>query len=102
LKAAILAFLRDRPETGASRREIAEYCAGLIKGRTLATTAPEGDSRRDYRIVRWYLYAMNKAGEVVPAPGEAYFATGRGLAWLETHPSSGNDMPPSDAPTRLV
>jgi hypothetical protein len=81
LKAAILAFLRDRPETGASRRDIVEYCAGLFKGGTLATAAPEGDRGRVDRIVRWYLYAMKKAGEVVPALGDAYFATGRGLAW---------------------
>jgi predicted RecB family nuclease len=102
LKAAILAFLRDRPETGASRRDIAEYCAGLIRGGSLATAAPEGDRRRVDRIVGWYLYVLKKAGQVVMTLGEAYFATGRGLAWLETHSSLGNDIPPPDEPARPV
>ena len=45
---------------------------------------------------------MKQAGEVVPALGKAYFATGRGLAWLETHSSPANDMRPPDEPARLV
>ena len=102
LKAAILALLRDRPETGVSRRDIAEYCAGLIRAGSLATAPPEGDRRRVDRIVGWYLYALKKAGQVVPTLGEAYFATGRGLAWLETQPSLGNAMPPLDEPARLL
>jgi hypothetical protein len=93
-KSAILAYLRDRPETGASRREIAEYCAGLIKSGTLTTAAPAA--------LRWYLYTMKKAGEVVSALGNAYLATARGLAWLETHTSPANDMRPSDEPARLA
>jgi hypothetical protein len=97
---AILAYLRDRPETGAGRREIAEYCAGLIKCGTLTTAAPADDRWRIDRVVRWYLYTMKKAGEVVSAPGKAYFATVRGLAWLETHTSPANAMLPPDEPTR--
>jgi hypothetical protein len=101
-KAAILASLRDRPETGAGRHDIAEYCAGLIRDGTLATAVPADDRWRVDRIVRRYLYAMKQAGEVVPALGKAYFATGRGLAWLETHSSPANDMRPPDEPARLV
>ena len=102
LKAAILALLRDRPETGVSRRDIAEYCAGLIRGGSLATAVPEGDRRRVDRIVGWCLYDLKKAGQVVPTLGEAGLATGRGLAWLETHSSLGNDMPPPDESARPV
>jgi hypothetical protein len=101
-KAAILAFLRDRPETGAGRRDIIEYCAGLIRGGSLTTAASADDQWRIDRIVRRYLYSMKKAGEVVPAPGKAYLATARGLAWLETHTSPANDMRPPDESARLA
>jgi hypothetical protein len=49
-----------------------------------------------------YLYALKKAGQVVPTLGEAGLATGRGLAWLETHSSLGNEMPAPDEPARPV
>jgi hypothetical protein len=95
-----LAYLRDRPETGAARGEIVEYCAGLIKSGTLTTSVPADDQWRVDRIVRRCLYAMKKAGEVVQAPGKVYFATVHGLAWLETHPSPANAKLPPDEPTR--
>ena len=101
-KAAILAFLSDRPETGAGRRDIVEYCAGLIRGGTLTTAVPADDQWRIDRNVRRCLYAAKKAGEVVSAPAKAYFTTARGLAWLETHTSPANDMRPPDEPTRLA
>jgi hypothetical protein len=78
-KSAILAFLRDRPESGAGPSDIAEYCAGLIRGGTLVTTAPADDRPTVYRTVRRSLYAMKQAGEVIPAQGKGYLATLRGL-----------------------
>jgi hypothetical protein len=82
-KPAILAFLRARPETGASRSEIADHCIGLIRGGTLVTSAPADDSPRLQRAVSIHLSVMKRAGEVLRQPGKIYFATARGLAWLE-------------------
>ena len=91
-KLAILTFLRTRPETGAGRRNITEYCLGLIRDGTLVTAAPADDRLRVDRIVYMYLYAMKKTGEVIRAPGKVYFATVRGLAWLERHPAPAADV----------
>src|SRR5262249_12938864 len=86
-KLAILAVLSARPETGVRRRDIADYCLGLIRAGTLVTSAPADDRPRVNNIISLYLYTMKKAGEVVSAPGKMYFATVRGLAWLERHPA---------------
>ena len=51
-RSAILAYLNDRPETGAARGEIVEYCAGLITSGTLTTSVPADDQWRVDRIVR--------------------------------------------------
>jgi predicted RecB family nuclease len=91
---AILAFLRARPETGASRSEIADHCVGLIRGRTLVTAAPADDRPRVQAIVSMYLSAMKGAGEVLRRPDKAYFATARGLAWLERHAGPVADAKP--------
>jgi predicted RecB family nuclease len=91
-KPAILAFLRARPESGARRCDIAEYCAGLIMDRTLVTAVRVDDRPRIENIVSLYIYAMKKAGEVVRLPNRAYFATARGLAWLERHPMPATDI----------
>jgi hypothetical protein len=84
-KPAILAFLRARPETGASRSDIADHCVGLIRGGSLITAAPADDRQRVESIVSMYLTAMKRAGEVLREPNKMYFATARGLAWLERH-----------------
>lgn len=96
-KAAILAFLRSRPETGVRRCDIAEYCRGLIRDGTLVTTALADDRPRVDNKISTYLYAMKRAGEVVRLPGKGFFATARGLAWLERHPAPAVDMlPPNE------
>jgi predicted RecB family nuclease len=97
-KLAILAFLRTRPETGTGRCDITEYCLGLIRDGILVTAAPADDRLRVDRIVYMYLYAMKKAGEVIRAPGKVYFATVRGLAWLERHPAPVADIRQPDEP----
>jgi predicted RecB family nuclease len=97
-KPAILAFLRARPETGASRSDIGDYCVELVSAGTLVTAATADDRLRLERIVSMYLSAMKRAGEVFRQPGKAYFATARGLAWLERHPGPTTDIrPPGEA-----
>jgi hypothetical protein len=98
-KPAILAFLRARPETGASRREIADHCVGLIQGGSLVTSAPVEDRPRLERIVSMYLSAMKRAGEVLRQPGRIYFATARGLGWLERHadPTAATNTSPAQS-----
>jgi hypothetical protein len=95
-KPAILAFLHARLETGACRSDIGDYCIGLIKGGTLITAAPADDRPRVDHIVSMYLSAMKRAGEVVRQPGNTYFATARGLAWLKRHAYHAADIRPPD------
>jgi hypothetical protein len=97
-KLEILVFLSARSETGAGRRDIIEHCLGLIRAGTLVAAAPADDRPRVDRIVYMYLCAMKKAGEVVRAPGKVYFATVRGLAWLERHPAPVTPIRQPDKP----
>ena len=99
-KPAILSFLRDRPESGARRRDIAEHCVGLIRDGTLVTAASADDRHRVDNIVSLYLSAMKRAGEVVRQPGKAYLATARGLTWLERHPTPAAGSSPPDGPAQ--
>ena len=48
--------VRDRQETGAGQLDIADHCAGLIRGGILITAAPADDRSRVVRVVRRYLY----------------------------------------------
>jgi predicted RecB family nuclease len=93
-KPAILALLRSRPETGVKRFDITEYCVRLIRDGTLVTAASADDRPRVDNLISMYLYAMKRAGEVVRLPGKGYFATARGLAWLERHPAPAVDIQP--------
>jgi hypothetical protein len=97
-KAAILAFLRSRPETGARRSDIADYCVGLIRAGTLITSARADDGPHVAKTLGLYLYAMKTAGEVVRQPEGAYFATARGLDWLKRHTSPAADFRPPGVP----
>jgi predicted RecB family nuclease len=101
-KPAIVAFLHARPETGARRSDISDYCVELIRGGTLITAAPADDRPRVDRIVSMYPSAMKRAGEVVRQPGNTYFATARGLAWLKRHAhhAPGIRLPDEVAPGR--
>jgi hypothetical protein len=98
-KPAILAFLCSRAEAGARRSEIADHCVGLVRDGTLATKAPVDDRPQLERIISMYLSAMNRAGDVLRQPGRIYFATARGLAWLERHadPTAEADTSPAQA-----
>src|SRR5262249_51233422 len=91
-RAAILALLRTRPETGTSRSDIGDHCIGLIRAGSLVTAAPADDRPRVEHIVSMYLSAMKRDGEVVRQPGKMYFATARGLAWLERHADPATDI----------
>jgi hypothetical protein len=69
-----------------------------MRAGTLVAAAPADDRPRVDRIVYMYLCAMKKAGEVVRAPGKVYFATVRGLTWLERHSGPAADnRPPNEA-----
>jgi predicted RecB family nuclease len=91
-KPAILALLRSRAEAGARRSEIADHCIGLVRDGTLDTRIPVDDRPQLERIISMYLSAMNRAGEVLRQPGRMYFATARGLAWLERHADATADI----------
>jgi hypothetical protein len=93
-KQAILAFLRARPETGASRSDIAEYCVGLIRSGILFTAAPADDRLRVNKSVSMNISAMKKAGEVVRGSGHTYSVTSRGLTWLGSHSAPTADTRP--------
>jgi len=98
-KPAILAFLRARPEIGASHDVISEYCVGLISDGPIVTAVPMDDRPRVNRAVSSYLYHMRRAGEVVRGMNGAYFVTSRGLAWLECHFAPLGDVrQPDDMP----
>jgi hypothetical protein len=86
-KPAILAFLRDRPESRAIRSAIAEYCFGLVSRGILVTAALANDLPQVSKIVSRYLSPMKRAGEVVRGSGSFYTVTSRGLAWLKRHPA---------------
>jgi hypothetical protein len=45
-----------------------------------------------------YLSAMKRAGEVARQPDKTYFATARGLAWLERHADPAADIRPPGEP----
>src|SRR5262249_22121706 len=97
-KLAILTFLSARPETGAGRRDIAEYCLGLIRAGTLVTAAPADDRPRVNKIISLYLYTMKKAREVVRAQDKASSPPARGGAGRERPPAPAADIRQPDEP----
>jgi hypothetical protein len=97
-KQAILAFLRDRPEAGARFRDIVEHCVGLIRGGTLVTTIQAENRVRVEQNVAQTLNSMKRAGLVIQPPGRVYFATTRGLAWMERHAGRVTEFRPPDEP----
>jgi hypothetical protein len=86
-KQAILAFLRDRPETGAGLRDIGDHCVRLIRGGNLVAVPSPDDRPRVDKSVGQCLRAMKKEGKVAKTPDRRYRITVRGLAWLERYPA---------------
>jgi hypothetical protein len=79
----VLAYLRDRAESGASFLDIADHCVGLIRGGTLVTAVSADDRRRVDQNLAQSLNGRKRAGEVDQAPDRLFRITVRGLAWLE-------------------
>ena len=80
---AVLAYLRDRAESGASFHDIADHCVGLIRGGTLVTAVSADDRRCVDQNLAQFLNGRKKAGEVDQTPDRLFRITVRGLAWLE-------------------
>jgi hypothetical protein len=86
-KQAILAFLRDRPETGAGLRDIGDHCVGLIRDGALVAVPSPDDRPQVDKSVGQCIRAMKKEGKVAKTPDRKYCITVRGLAWLERYPA---------------
>jgi hypothetical protein len=80
---SVLAYLRDRAESGASFHDIADHCVALVRRGTLVTALSADDRRRVEQNLAQFLNGRKKAGEVDQAPDRLFRITVPGLAWLE-------------------
>jgi hypothetical protein len=81
----VLAYLRDRAESGASLHDIAEHCVSLIRGGVLVTSVSADDRKQVVQNVAQFLRGRKKAGEVEQTPERLFRITVHGLAWLKRH-----------------
>jgi hypothetical protein len=88
---AVLAYLRDRAESGANLHDIAEHCINLITGGALVTSVSADDRGQVVQNLAQFLRGRKEAGDVEQTPDRLFRITVRGLAWLKRHANPATD-----------